>query len=76
MAFDKYLKIHELREGVTYILKARNAKVGTWNGQAFLIARYKYKNVSPDYEEHWDVGPPFGTAKPLAELKINLEDYA
>lgn len=73
-----------LHQGGLYIIDARNAYLGVWNSctLSFQIARTRYSRrllhgrMKWDYhsaylfeEKHWDVGEPYGTAKPLVFLE-------
>lgn len=60
-----YLKKDELEEDVTYVVSARNFKEAVWNGKSFTGMRYKFGDVFPFNEYHWDDGAPYGTVKPL-----------
>jgi hypothetical protein len=67
-----YLTIDSIIPGMAYALWARNAYVGIWvsDKQGFLISRYKMRpNPFLFVEYHWDIGEPFGTAKPLRPLE-------
>ncbi|MCK5019386.1 MAG: hypothetical protein KAS32_20175 [Candidatus Peribacteraceae bacterium] len=54
--------------GSIYLCRARNFTIGVWNGSRFDYARYKFKDIFPDTELHWDEGPPHGTVKPLKHI--------
>ncbi|MBU2833905.1 hypothetical protein [Acidithiobacillus ferriphilus] len=67
-----YLAMDALHSGMAYAIWARNAYVGIWMpaDQGFLISRYKmYATPRLTLELHWDIGEPFGTAKPLRFLE-------
>lgn len=68
----EYLSISQLEDGMAYAIWARNAYVGVWLAKenGFLISRYKL-NPEPFLfvELHWDLGEPYGTAKPLRPLE-------
>lgn len=56
-----------------YLCKARNFTVGYWDGHRFNYTRYKFSMTFQDTEEHWDIGAPFGTCKPIKYLGDNYE---
>lgn len=63
-----YITRDQLEVGKEYLCNARNFTIGTWNGKSFDYMRYKFGNVFPDKEFHWDNGVPHGTVKPLLKL--------
>ena len=68
-----YLPMDALHAGMAYGIWARNAYVGIWlpAEQGFLISRYKMGAIPRlSIEQHWDVGEPLGTAKPLHALEV------
>lgn len=72
-ASTDYLGIKQMQPGMAYAIWARNAYVGVWlpDVQGFLIARYKLHPAPFLFMEyHWDIGEPFGTAKPLRPLEV------
>lgn len=71
MNLENYLKIKELKDRHLYSIMARNAKVGVWNSErkSFIISRFKFKQNFLDEEFHWDIGSPYGTAKPIREIE-------
>ena len=69
----QYLTKDLLQEGKSYFCKARNFKIGTWNGEAFEYMRSKCGSRFRDREYHWDDGPPFGTVKPFKEAYEDKE---
>lgn len=56
--------------GEAYYVKARHFRVALWSGTQFYGLRYKYGAYFVDGQYHYDDGPPFGTVKPYALLKI------
>lgn len=64
----KYLSKDKLEIGCAYELHARNLRIGIWTGYRFSGIRTKFNDVFIDTEEHYDDGPPHGTAKPLRKL--------
>jgi hypothetical protein len=77
-----FLPMSDLLPRHAYQLLARHARVGIWlpAQQGFLLARYKASPTAFLFvEQHWDMGEPFGTAKPLNVLEacpetLNLEN--
>lgn len=67
---DEYLKIEGLIEGHVYEIRSRNLRLGVWNREKreFVGIREKFGKRYLDAEEHWDCGPPYGTAYPLRDL--------
>jgi hypothetical protein len=59
----------ELQIGRAYELKARNLRIGIWDGKVFHGIRRKFTMTFIDTELHWDDDPPHGTAKAIRELK-------
>ena len=55
----------DMIKGRYYICKARNFKVGYWNGSVFEYKRTKFNTEFDDIEYHHDDCAPFGTARPL-----------
>ena len=60
----------ELERGEWYILDARNISIGRWTGEAFEGIRTKFGQPFVDEENHWDEGPPHGTAKPICVVEV------
>ena len=65
------LKIIAMKDGYLYKLDARNGSVGIWRAdeESFIISRHKFGDNFLDEEYHWDLGAPYGTAKPLQVLE-------
>lgn len=68
MFIDKWIPKDQMEVGAEYECKARNFKVGKWDGRAFGYMRTKFGQTFPDIEYHWDDGPPYGTVKPLKKM--------
>ena len=66
-----YLKMSEMKEGYTYHIHARNARIGIWFGKhkSFAISRHKFGSNYIFEEYHWETGAPYGTAKPIEEIE-------
>jgi hypothetical protein len=67
-----YLPMHELVDTATYIIHARNAKVGIWiyKEGGFLIRRQKFGDIFLFVEYHWDM-PTFPTARPIQLIEMS-----
>lgn len=65
-----YLEIPACKHGYLYKLRSRNLEIGAFNSEtnSFVGIRTKFGGRFLDSELHYDVGAPFGTAKPLKEL--------
>lgn len=63
----------DCKERRLYRLSSRNLHLGVYDGKGgFVGIRCKFDSLYPFTEYHWDNGPPFGTAKPLEDLGIDL----
>ena len=71
MSKDDYIPIDKCKDGYLYIIKARNADLGVYvkKEKGFHISRFKFKCNYIFMEYHWDTGEPFGTVKPIKELR-------
>lgn len=60
----------DCKNGYVYEVDARNFSYGVYSSEesGFIGIRHKFADEFLDIEVHWDVGPPYGTAKPLREL--------
>lgn len=67
------IALEDTKDKTFYIIKARNAFIGFYNKEdsSFDILRTKFGRTSLSKEYHWDTGAPYGSAKPLKELKTN-----
>ena len=59
----------QMKLGMRYRCRARNFTIGTWNGKGFEYVREKFGHRFKDIEYHWDDGAPYGTCKPLEEIR-------
>lgn len=66
-----YIKKNDLIVGQYYKCDARNFDVGKWNGKEFEYMRYKWGEVFPAVEYHYDDGAPYGTVKPFKIAEID-----
>lgn len=65
---DKYIPIEHLEIGAAYKLKARNIRVGIWDGRDFHGIRIKFGHEFMDAETHYDLDDRFGTAQAVHKL--------
>lgn len=69
---DEYIALDKCEHGKVYLLRCRNLALGAFNAQArkpeFIGIRTKFDRMYLDSEEHWDCGPPHGTACPTKDL--------
>jgi len=70
-AASPHIEIEDCQEGFLYRVHCRNSNCGIWlpKDRAIQIARTKFNSDYLFEEYHWDTGPPFGTARPLAILE-------
>lgn len=66
---DEYIKKEDLKAGHAYYCDGRNFTIGIWDGEFFHYLRRKFGATYMDAEVHYDNGSPYGTVKPLRELK-------
>lgn len=66
---DEWIPKSEMVKNVHYLCKARNFRVGRWNGKSFTYESEQGNMIYEDTEMHWDDGPPFGTVKPFKQVK-------
>ena len=75
------IPIYKCKDGFVYRLDARNIRYGVWEEErgVFRGIREKFGVKFLDSEDHWDEGPPHGTAKPIEEIEEftrgNLFDF-
>lgn len=73
------IPISKCKVGHLYHITARNADCGVFTAgithptgpkhPSFVIAREKFGEIFLFEEWHWELGPPYGTAKPIEELE-------
>lgn len=65
-----YTPMGECVHGHVYRLRCRNLTLGAWDSakREFIGIRTKFDRRFLDAEEHWDCGPPHGTACPVEDL--------
>jgi hypothetical protein len=65
------IPIYKCKDGFVYRLTARNIRYGVWEEKrrVFRGIRIKFMERFLDTENHWDEGPPHGTAKPVEEIE-------
>lgn len=68
------IHLSDMKDKTFYIIKARNACVGFYNqgDKSFSIMRTKFNRTFLSKEYHWQIGAPYGTAKPLQEIKTPI----
>lgn len=67
MEEEQWIPLDKCKDSHIYRVDARNFSYALYrkDKQAFFGIRYKFGDLFIDYEEHWDVKKPQGTAKPL-----------
>ena len=66
------INISECKKRRVYRLLSRNLLFGVFDGHTrFIGIRTKFGRRFLDTEDHWDVGPPFGTARPEGDTGID-----
>ena len=65
-----WIPLQSCINGNMYRICARNSSHGIFNKKtkSFIIARTKFRDTYTFEEEHWDLGEPYGTVKPLEDL--------
>lgn len=66
-----YIPIKECKDGHLYRIAARNSNFGIFRKEFgdFEISRWKFNSNYIFEEIHWDLGPPYGTVKPLEHIE-------
>jgi len=67
-----YIPLEKCKDGWLYRIDARNSSLGIYNvkKKCFFISRNKFGTNFIFEEYHWDTGEPYGTVKPLEEIKF------
>ena len=67
----EWIPVSECRDGWLYYVHARNSNAGIYclAEKGFVISRLKFSDNFLFTEYHWDTGEPYGTVKPLREIK-------
>lgn len=62
----------DLKHGGVYTVNSRNLVVGVWDepNKQFIGIRHKWGDVFIDTEDHWDTGPPHGTARGVEFIEM------
>jgi len=65
------IPMNQCKTGYLYRLCSRHLALGIWiaEGKAFYGIRTKFGTRFLDYEYHWDIGEPYGTARPVEEIE-------
>lgn len=68
---ENYISIKGCKRGGLYRILARNFSLGLYDSKqkGFIGIRQKFKMEFLDVEYHWDIGNPYGTAKPVEFLE-------
>ena len=65
----QYIPMNACKEGMIYLIHSRNLICGIYNKGRFTGLRSKFGEEFLFPEDHWDSGPPYGTAKPIREIE-------
>lgn len=67
-----WIPMSECKHGYLYVLNSRNLGMGVFvndkKDPQFIGIREKFGREYLTNENHWDCGPPYGTARPIQEL--------
>lgn len=67
--------LSECKKRRIYKLHYRNLLFGVFDGNTrFIGIRTKFNRRFLDTEDHWDTGPPFGTARPEEDTGIDVPE--
>ncbi len=67
--------LSECKKRRVYKLISRNLLFGVFDGKTrFIWIRTKFGRIFLDTEDHWDTGPPFGTARPDEDIGIDVPE--
>ena len=68
---DDFIPLEKCKHGTLYYVWARNFRLGIFDAptRGFIGIRLKFASRFLFEEDHWDVGAPFGTVKPVKELE-------
>jgi len=71
-----YISLDECEDRAIYSLFARNLSVGVFykEKKGFIGIREKFGEEYLFIENHWDIGAPFGSAKPLEKIGMASDD--
>ena len=69
------ISLTECKKRRVYKLISRNLSFGVFDGKTrFIGIRTKFGRRFLDTEDHWDTGPPFGTARPEEDTGVIITD--
>lgn len=68
------VSVSECKKRRVYKLLGRNLKYGVFDGYRFIGIRKKFNFRMLDTEDHWDTGPPFGTARVEEDTDIDIPE--
>ena len=67
------INLSQCKKRRVYKLISRNLLFGAFDGDTrFIGIRTKCGHIFLDTEDHWDTGPPFGTARPEEDIGIDV----
>ena len=69
------IDLTECKKGRVYKLVSSHLAFGAFDGDTrFIGIRTKFGREMLDTEDHWDTGPPFGTARPEEDTGIIIPE--
>lgn len=69
------ISLSECKKRRVYRLFSRNILFGVFDGNdRFIGIRKKFGSRYLDTEDHWETGPPFGTARPEEDTGIDIPE--
>ena len=69
------INLSKCKKRRVYKLLSRNLSFGVFDGETrFIGIRTKCGSRFLDTEDHWDTGPPFGTARPEEDIGIYVPE--
>lgn len=68
------INLSECKKRRIYGLLGRNLQYGVFDGCRFIGIRKKFGFRMLDTEDHWDTGPPFGTARVEEDTGIDVPE--
>lgn len=69
---NTWIPVNDCQHGGLYLIESRNLWLGVYcaEQQGFIGIREKFSDRFLFVENHWDCGPPCGTAKPMEFLEL------
>ncbi len=72
---ETMINLSECKKRSVYKLLSRNLSFGVFDGKTrFIGIRTKFGRKFLDTEDHWDTGPPFGTARPEEDIGVTVPE--